>query len=700
MPPLSEYRSITGAGNNEDHSDLGAAGSRFLRLAGVHYQDGIDEPNDDGRPGAREISNTVMAQSAPLFNDTGVSDLFWVWGQFLDHDITLSSAPDPMEVFDIPVPVGDPFFDPMALGTMVIPFNRSGFDPASGTGADNPRAQVNEITAFIDASMVYGSDAVRAAYLRAYGGKLKTSEGDFLPLNDGSLDNAGPNGATGPVAGDIRAGENAALLTLHTIFVREHNRLVDQIAADHPDYDDETLYQEAKAIVEAEIQVITYKEFLPLLLGADALNDYQGYRADIDPQIANIFATAAYRVGHTMLSAEMLRLDADGGTFSSGSLALRDAFFNPDPVTAEGGVESLLRGLSAQLAQEIDPFIVDDVRNFLFGPPGAGGFDLAALNIQRGRDHGLPGYNEARLAYGLEPVVAFSDITTDPIIRARLEAAYGTVDAIDVFVGGLAEDHVPGAMVGPLFQAVLVDQFERLRVGDRFYFENRFSGEDLQQIESVTLSDIILRNTDVDYLQQSAMLAYQRVGGTARNDHLYGDDGRDLIIGFEGNDRIRAREADDHVEAGPGHDKVKGGEGDDYLHGDSGNDRLYGGPGNDTLLGGDGRDDLHGGRGDDILIGGAERDEIVGGPGADTFRFTAVIDFGDMFRDFDPTEDIIDLTSVGDLDPASIRVEVHGNHGEVLARTLDGVEHVVAGLHFDHDYDHRLFADPDMHILV
>ena len=193
------------------------------------------------------------------------------------------------------------------------------------------------------------------------------------------------------------------------------------------------------------------------------------------------------------------------------------------------------------MAQEVDPYIIDDVRNFLFGQPGDGGFDLAALNIQRGRDHGLPSYNEARIAYGLAPVADFSDITSNLEIQAKLEAAYGSVEYIDVFVGGLAEDHVDGAMVGPLFSAILIDQFERIQVGDRFWYENRFFGEELEQLESVTLADIIKLNSDIDYLQQNVMLAYDRVGGTASNDRLSGGSERDLLIGFDGNDRIDAK---------------------------------------------------------------------------------------------------------------------------------------------------------------
>ncbi len=96
----------------------------------------------------------------------------------------------------------------------------------------------------------------------------------------------------------------------------------------------------------------------------------------------------------------------------------------------------MLRGLARQRAQEIDPFVVDAVRNFLFGPPGAGGFDLAALNIQRGRDHGLPSYNQARVEYGLAPVQTFADLTTNPAVQARLASVYATVEEVDALGGG------------------------------------------------------------------------------------------------------------------------------------------------------------------------------------------------------------------------------------------------------------------------
>ena len=161
--------------------------------------------------------------------------------------------------------------------------------------------------------------------------------------------------------------------------------------------------------------IITYHDFIPALLGPNALPPYSGYKPDIDPSIANSFSTAAFRVGHTLLSATLRRLDANNQTI--GDLDLSQAFFNPTEISG-AGIEPYLRGLASQIPQEVDCYLVDGVRNFLFGPPGAGGFDLASLNIQRGRDHGLPRYNQVRQDFGLAPKTTFAEITSDPDLQA------------------------------------------------------------------------------------------------------------------------------------------------------------------------------------------------------------------------------------------------------------------------------------------
>ena len=499
--PVLEWRSFDGTGNNLVDSEWGSAGNQLLRHTATEYADGIDDPAGEERASAREISNLVFDQEELTPNEAGLSDLVWQWGQFLDHDIDLTGHDEFSDSFAIDVPAGDEYFDPTGSGDETIHLARSVYDPSTGDSVDNPRQQINQITAFIDGSNIYGSDEERASALRTFeGGRLKTSEGDLLPFNVDGLDNAGGTDSSLFVAGDVRANEQAGLTAMHTLWVREHNRIADSISDRHPELSDEEVFQRARSIVIAELQVITYNEFLPALLGEDAIPEYQGYDASVDPGISNVFSTAAYRFGHSMLSPELLRLDNDGQVIEDGNLALRDAFFRPDEIT-DNGIDSLLNGLANQRAQEIDAMLVDDVRNFLFGPPGSGGFDLASLNIQRGRDHGLADYNEVRVAYGLEPVESFADITDDVEVQAALEEAYGDVNEIDVWVGGLAEDHVDGGSVGELVQAVLVDQFTRLRDGDRFWYQNQFSDEQLRQIERTTLADVMSRNTELTNLQ-------------------------------------------------------------------------------------------------------------------------------------------------------------------------------------------------------
>lgn len=641
---VDTYRNIDGSGNNPADDALGTAGSQFLRIAPASYTDGYSDMSGYDRPSAREISNTLFAQDGPLADPGGASDFFWVWGQFIDHDIDLTrGAATTPEAAPVAVPAGDPWFDPTGSGAQTIAFTRSDYDHA--TGSDTPREQMNDITPYLDASVVYGSDAERAAALRADGGYMKVSAGDLLPWNDGSQHNEGEQpGRPGYLAGDVRANENAGLTSMQTLFVREHNRLVDELKEKHPDWDAETLYQQAKALVEGEIQAITYDEFLPKLVGPQAIADYSGYKADVDPQVANIFATAAYRFGHTMLSPTLQRVTETGAESEYGHLALRDAFFRPDKIAAEGGIEEVLRGLGVGHAQAVDTHVVDDVRNFLFGPPGAGGFDLVSLNIQRGRDHGLADYNSAREAFGLERVTDWSDITGDVDIQGKLQGLFGSVDNIDVWVGGLAEDPAADAMVGELFQAVIADQFTRIRDGDAYWYENRFAGEDLDYLNSVTLSDIVQANTGIEHLQNDVFTAYDRLGGTDGAEILYGGDGHDLLFGAggddviygggeddqlhgdAGNDELYGGEGDDVLYGGTGDDWLVGGEGEDELHGGDGQDALFGGAGDDRLDGGDGHDELYGGDGNDVLLGGRGHDQLYGGAGADKLNGGAGFD--------------------------------------------------------------------------
>jgi hypothetical protein len=500
----AEARSIDGTGNNLANPEWGSTDEQLLRVAPAEYGDGASTPAGADRPSPREISNVLVAQDEDAEPDNRRLTAFvYFWGQFLDHDIDLTTAPDEnLESFNIPVPLGDHYFDPGDTGTQEIPLTRSRYDESTGTDESNPRQQINQITAWIDGSMIYGSDEVTAESLRLGSeGKLLMSGGEMPPTDDdGNF-----------LAGDIRANENIGLTSMHALFVREHNWWAEQIASQNPDLMDPEIFEMARAIVIAEIQAITYNEFLPALLGARALAPYQGYDPTVDPSVANEFSAATFRLGHSLLNDDVEFFGDDGrAVFEEVSLA--EAFFNPG-LLGLTGIDSVLKYAASTLSQELDNQIVDGVRNFLFGPPGEGGLDLASLNIQRGRDHGLADYNAVREAYGLKPVKKFSQITSDRAVQQALKELYGSVDNIDLWVGALAEKHVPGASVGQLIRAVLTDQFERLRDGDRLWYQNVFSGEELAQLESTTLSEVIQRNTTVTNIQDNAFFLYSQVKG-------------------------------------------------------------------------------------------------------------------------------------------------------------------------------------------
>lgn len=492
----AEFPSFDGSGNNVADPVQGSAGQTFARLTEAAYENGTDSPSGSTRPSARHISNTMVARPADARpNRRGATDLLWNWGQFVDHDLDETPTAVPAEAFPILVPVGDPQFDPASTGTATIGLNRSAYEVIDGV-----REQKNAITHYIDASMVYGSDETRATALRTLDGtgRMKTSDsphGPLLPLNTAGLANV-PPGSTFYVAGDVRVNEQPGLLALHTLFVREHNHWADRYKEQNPEADDNEIYLFARSIVAAEIQVITYREYLPILLGPGAIPPYKGYKADVDATVSNEFATAAYRFGHSTVSSTVLRLGPDFKEAPEGHLSLLESFFNPSNIT-DHGIDSILRGMAGQPCEELDEWIIDDLRNFLFGAPGSGGLDLGALNIQRGRDHGLPSFNQMRAVFRLKPVRSFKDINPNPAVIAELTAAYGTHENLDLWVAGLAEKDRPGSMLGETLHRIVVDQFRRTRDGDRFWYQKHLPRELVRLVEQQSLASIIRRNTNI-----------------------------------------------------------------------------------------------------------------------------------------------------------------------------------------------------------
>jgi peroxidase len=548
---LSLLYSYNGSGNNLTNTTWGQAGADLYRgIVAANYGDGVSTltgTNAQGvqtLPSARLISNLLGNQTDDILDNRNLSAFIYAWGQFIDHDLDLT--PDGGASVPISVPSGDSQFDPNGTGTQTLPFTRSETDPTTGTSTSNPLNQVTVVTSFIDGSQVYGSDAARAAALRTFiGGQLKTSALNLLPFNTAGLDNAnnGPFANTSMfVAGDIRANENIELSSLQVLFMREHNRQAAMLAKQHPTWTDEQLYQGARQIVIAEIQSITFNQYLPALLGQGAISRYTGYNSSVNPGISPEFSEAAFRFGHSQLDDDVEFLTNNGTAFSftftlpdgtqvpvntpadiaagETGILLVDAFFDPFVLEQPGVEDSILKYLASDVAQSVDTQMVDSVRNILFGAPGsgAGGQDLFALDVQRGRDVGLPTYNEARVAYGLPAVTKFSQITSDPALQAKLSSLYGgDVNKVELFVGGLAEDHAAGSSVGQTFGAIIANQFQRTRDGDRLWYQNIFSGSQLAAIQNTSLADIIRANTNTTNLQNNVFVFRAAITGTVSN---------------------------------------------------------------------------------------------------------------------------------------------------------------------------------------
>jgi len=516
-----EYRSFDGTENNLLNTDWGATHTQLVRVVPYDYADGFSTPGGIDRPNARQISNTIFQQDSLIMDALALSDYIWVWGQFLDHDIT-AVGESHTEPAMIPVPQGDPWFDPFNEGDKLIPMFRSAPMAGTGTSPNNPREHANNITAFVDASNVYGSDQERADWLRSnIDGKLLVSADNLLPFNTTNgqqftavdpnaphMDNPTNFAFKFFVAGDSRANENPLLAAFHTIFVREHNRLCDELKIANPSWNDELLYQQARRINSGLIQSVTYNQWLPAM--GVHLDDFSGYDPIVNPTISNLFSGAAYRLGHTLISSTIRRMAYDGTESPEGDLSLADAFFNPFVILdTEFGIDPFLKGMGVQIQQDLDVQVVSDVRNFLFGPPGAGGLDLAAININRGRERGIPDFNTIRVAYGLPAYDSFSELTGNSAFADKLELLYGTTDKIDAWVGFLAEWHMPNALFGPTLMAVMEQQFEDLRNGDRFFYLNDpdLTQEEKDMIHNTMLSDIIERNTGITVMQDDVFFA-------------------------------------------------------------------------------------------------------------------------------------------------------------------------------------------------
>ncbi|XP_035199185.1 eosinophil peroxidase-like isoform X1 [Oxyura jamaicensis] len=548
-PEDNIYRTITGECNNRKHSHLGASNHAFARWLPAAYEDGVSVPRgvSEGKlyngfplPLVRKVSNEIARTgNENVTQDQELSLFFMHWGQWVNHDIDLAPSsgaganPDlhceTDCTFKSPCfPIKFPPDDPRVLrSNSCMPFIQS-------ASVCNPRTftreQINAVSSFIDASMVYGSEDSVAKSLRNQTNRMGllavnqnfTDAGlELLPFENKTKSVCVLTNKTMNIpcfkAGDKRVTENLGLSALHTIFLREHNRLVTKLGKLNPHWDGEKLYQESRKIIVAMTQIITYRDYLPLVLAKETnrwIPLYSGYNETVDPSVSNVFSLA-FRFGHTSVQPFVSRLDDSFQPMGSLShVPLHLTFCASWRIITEGGIDPLIRGMVVDHAKLMkqNQLLVEELQNHLFEQTAVMGLDLAALNLQRGRDHGLPGYNAWRHFCGLsqpQSIEELSEVLGNSKLAKKFMDLYGTPDNIDLWIGAIAEPLIPQGRVGPLLACIIGTQFRNLRDGDRFWWEKPgvFTLQQLHALKKVSLSKVICDNTHIKKLPQDMFQA-------------------------------------------------------------------------------------------------------------------------------------------------------------------------------------------------
>jgi len=541
----NKYPPADGSCNNLASPWLGKSETPYKRYEQPTYDDKLNSPrskavNGNPLPNPRVISRLLFNENFEFENS--FTHMTASFGQFLAHDITSAAiSTDPSGSI---INCGCNSNNPSCMSVQMpsnenimrmscMQFTRSSAAFASFDCRLGHREQLNLLTPYIDLSQVYGPNAARTRDLRAnQRGQMLSSVGPngqmYLPTaQDGACRNTDST-VKCFAAGEGRTNENLGLTSLQTLFLREHNRIAAELSTRNPSWSDDKTFNEARKIVIAIAQHIVYNEYVPTIVGFNnagmfdliplaTKSYYSGYDPSVNPSLAGEFATAAYRFGHTLMRTKLDRVDNAGN--AKGTVNLGDIIFRPvEAFNAQaGGLDSILLGLTNEPTSKYDTNFADALQNHLFEVQLSDGtaiaIDLAATNINRGRDHGIATYNTMREKCGLKKATSFADLadSVPPKNIQSLSMVYDDVNDIDLYVGGLSETPVSGGLVGPVFACIISNQFKDLKKGDRFYYENgpsatAFTLDQLSEIKKNSLAKLICNNFAVSQIQPNVFI--------------------------------------------------------------------------------------------------------------------------------------------------------------------------------------------------
>lgn len=525
-----EVQRYDGWYNNLVNHKRGSAGDQLVRLLPANYADGVGEPwLEPELPNPRSISNVAMKGSSGLPSTENRTVLFVIFGYHVIADVVDTTKPGcPIDFLNIRIPDDDPHFSISQYGKQTIDYERSEWDQRTGWSPNNPREQVNQATSWIDGSSIYGSSHSRCDALRAFkSGQLaarvtgnQSAQSFPMESNAATLMWAAPDPSTGDhstsglyALGNARGNENLFTMAEGVIWFRYHNFLASKFESKTAGLTDEELFQKARKWVIATFQKIVFYEWLPALLGHN-VPQYDRYQSFVDSGVSHEFQVATMSSLATMFppgvymrnkTCHFREIISKDGTNTTKALRVCNSYWNRQNQNVEKpeDIDDLILGMASQIAEKEDNIVVEDLRDYMYGTLRLSRSDLLATSIQQSRDHGLTHYNTAREAFKLAPTKNWTDINPDLSnnnmkLFQQLAQLYGNnTSKLELLPGGILENN---GTFGKLFTSIILEQFERLRNGDRFWFENTqnglFTEEEIKIIHNTTFHDVIVAVTD------------------------------------------------------------------------------------------------------------------------------------------------------------------------------------------------------------